>query len=478
VASAQPSTVAAARPTLRLRRDPALRSRAARGDAAAFAVLYERHHQALYRYCRSILRHDEDAQDALQSTMAKAFAALQTEDRDFELQPWLFRIAHNEAISLLRQRRATLQLDEARDVGVDSLPRAVADRERLAELRADLADLPERQRAALVLRELSGLGHAQIAAVLECSTTAAKQTIFEARAALHECAEGRAMACADVQRALSDGDGRVLRGRRMRAHLRGCRSCQAFRAALGQRPHDLAALVPPLPAAAGAALLGHLLPGAKATVASGGASAPGVGGGIAATLGTKVAVVAATAAAVAGGTAATTRIVGQHSSARPTSERHHTPAVGGAPRSGDKALDPRAASPAPRAAKRGGAPQRRDGTGSDARGRGAGGHSGRAAHPATGPPAHARRPAKGPRAMRRANARGGGGRPHGVTRARGKPPRPTRPPKPTPAQTPSLPSGGAGAGGAPHPATSPAGSVGGQGSAGGAGSGERSGGSR
>src|SRR6476619_2771660 len=80
--------------TLRIRSEGALRSRAARGDTAAFAAVYERHHQALYRYCRSILRHDED------------------EQRDFELRPWLFRIAHNEAISILRRRRETDELDE------------------------------------------------------------------------------------------------------------------------------------------------------------------------------------------------------------------------------------------------------------------------------------------------------------------------------------------------------------------------------
>src|SRR3954467_191110 len=98
--------------TLRLRREGTLRSRAARGDSLAFAAVYERHHQALYRYCRSILRHEEDAQDALQSTMAKAFAALQDESRDFDLKPWLFRIAHNEAIAILRRRRPTEELDD------------------------------------------------------------------------------------------------------------------------------------------------------------------------------------------------------------------------------------------------------------------------------------------------------------------------------------------------------------------------------
>src|SRR3954451_24195252 len=145
--------VTAVATTLRLRR-------AARGDAAAFAALYERHHQSLYRYCRSILRHDEDAQDALQSTMAKAFAALQTERSEIELRPWLFRIAHNEAISILRRRRETTELDDIpQTAAIDEL---VFEREELRVLQVDLADLPERQRAALVLRELNGLGHAEI----------------------------------------------------------------------------------------------------------------------------------------------------------------------------------------------------------------------------------------------------------------------------------------------------------------------------
>src|SRR5829696_5158390 len=141
--------------TLRLRREGALRSRAARGDAAAFAAVYERHHQALYRYCRSILRHDEDAQDALQSTMTKAFAALQAEQRDFDLRPWLFRIAHNEAVSILRRRRDTAELGDVPELC--AMEERVIEREELRALQMDLADLPERQRAALILRELNGL---------------------------------------------------------------------------------------------------------------------------------------------------------------------------------------------------------------------------------------------------------------------------------------------------------------------------------
>src|SRR3954449_9454234 len=113
-----------------------------------FTTVYERHHRALYRYCRSILRHEQDAQDALQSTMTRAFAALQDEPRDFELRPWLFRIAHNEAVTILRQRRRVADaLDDQAAAGTGELVDRVAEREELRLLRLDLEDLSERQRA-------------------------------------------------------------------------------------------------------------------------------------------------------------------------------------------------------------------------------------------------------------------------------------------------------------------------------------------
>jgi RNA polymerase sigma factor (sigma-70 family) len=284
--------------TARLRwRAGAARSQAARGSAAAFTAVYERHHRALYRYCRSLLGDDEEARDALQSTMTKAFAALRFEERDFELRPWLFRIAHNEAVSRLRQRHDALELSVVETLATDSPAHAVELRERLAQLRADLQDLPERQRAALVMRELSGLGHAEIAAVLGGSPQTVKQTIFDARGALHECAEGRAMPCGDVQRMLSDGDGRVRRGRRLRAHMRECRACREFAAGLAERPARLAALAPGPPMAAAASWLSRLL---GATGGSGAGEASWLAGGVAGTVATKAVVVVAAAATVAG----------------------------------------------------------------------------------------------------------------------------------------------------------------------------------
>src|SRR5579859_3159387 len=92
--------------------DERLALRVAEGDVRAFAAIYERYHQPLFRYCRSILREDGDAHDALQSTFERAFAALQRSQRSAPLRPWLFRIAHNEAISLIRRRTADQATDQ------------------------------------------------------------------------------------------------------------------------------------------------------------------------------------------------------------------------------------------------------------------------------------------------------------------------------------------------------------------------------
>jgi RNA polymerase sigma factor (sigma-70 family) len=127
------------------------------GNRQAFAPLYKRYYQQLYRYCRSIVHDDLDAQDALQSTFASAFAALRKGERDAPLRPWLFRIAHNEAVSVIRRRRPAEELSEASEPCGDSVEELAGERARFALLMRDLAELPERQRSALVMRELRAL---------------------------------------------------------------------------------------------------------------------------------------------------------------------------------------------------------------------------------------------------------------------------------------------------------------------------------
>jgi RNA polymerase sigma factor (sigma-70 family) len=238
--------------------DERLARLAAAGHERAFAVVYQRYYQPLYRYCRSILRNDADAQDALQSTFAAAFAALGRGQLDAPIRPWLFRIAYNEAVSALRRRRPTAELSAASGGWTESTEDRAAERAELRMLLRDLHKLSERQRSALVMRELSGLSHEKIAIALGTSVGTAKQTIYEARRSLFEFAEGREMPCDEIRRTISDADGRALRGRRVRAHLRECEACAEFAEAISERRVELRALTPALPTAA-AGLLEHIV---------------------------------------------------------------------------------------------------------------------------------------------------------------------------------------------------------------------------
>ncbi|MFL5845321.1 MAG: sigma-70 family RNA polymerase sigma factor [Solirubrobacteraceae bacterium] len=271
----------------RLLSDERLLRLIAAGNSQAFGAVYARYHAPLYAYCRSIVRDPDDARDALQNTMLKALSALNRgQERDLTLKPWLFRIAHNESISLLRRRRPSEPLTDAVSPPVAGADRQAFARERLAQLVADLQELPERQRGALIMREVNGLSYDEIADALAISQGAARQTVFEARTALAEYGEGREVACENIRRSISDGDGRALRARRVRAHLRACNGCRDFQSTLQVRRRELAVLAPGLSAGSVIALLQGVLGAGVAGTAVGGATIGGAGllGGSAGTL--------------------------------------------------------------------------------------------------------------------------------------------------------------------------------------------------
>jgi RNA polymerase sigma factor (sigma-70 family) len=260
-------------------------------DDRAFVTIYERHHQTLYRYCRALLRDETDAQDAAQSTWTRALVALRRGKRDAPLMPWLFRIAHNESISQVRRRGRQRPAVESVDPGPladqhgesASAEEQAIDRERFTQLLDDLHELPDQARGALLMRELGGLSHDEIASSLGTSVGGAKQSILEARRGLQEFAAGRALICDEVTRRVSDGDRRTLRGRQIRAHLRVCEPCSAFAASIDGRRRTLRAFAPTLAAPAAAAGLAHALGAGGAS--AGGAAATGVSAGAAGAVG-------------------------------------------------------------------------------------------------------------------------------------------------------------------------------------------------
>ena len=257
--------------------DP-LAARAARRERRAFEQIYERYHQELYRYCLSIVRRREDAEDALQATMAAALRSLPGERREVSLRPWLYRVAHNESISLLRQSQPVAEIDHLTDPLSAPTDELIADRDRLRRLVADLRSLPERQSSAIVMRELSGLSYEEIGAALSTSEAGARQTVYEARVALRNLEEGREMECDEVRRTISDRDRRRLRGRKIRSHIETCDVCRGFAASIQQRRSDLGALFPPIPAVAATAMLSGLVGGSGGVTAGAGAGTVATGG--------------------------------------------------------------------------------------------------------------------------------------------------------------------------------------------------------
>jgi len=302
-------------------------------DRRALEAIYRRYHQDLYRFCLAIVGNSQDAQDALQNTMVKVLRALPGEKRELKLKPWLYRIAHNESIEVLRRRRAAEPLDPELVGRGPELAEEATLRERLRRLMVDLDQLPERQRGALVMRELGGLDFDGIAAALGTSSAVARQTVYEARLGLREMEAGREMSCDAVAKAISDADGRVLRRRDVRAHMRACPGCRRFREEIGMRKSDLAGIAP-LPAATAVGLLHGVLGGSGGS--GGGGLAGALGGGAAKSLGGSAALkaVATVAVVAAVGTAAADRggLIDAGSSgggSHPTSSQDSTAAESG-----------------------------------------------------------------------------------------------------------------------------------------------------
>jgi RNA polymerase sigma factor (sigma-70 family) len=174
-------------PALRALGDERLARMVEGGSDPAFAAIYGRYAPILHGYCRSLLRDEDEAGDALQNSMLKALQAMRRAGRTGPLRPWLFRIAHNESVTILRARtRRPGPLDEGLVAGADDAFRRAVAREQLAALLADLEHLTEHQRGALVMRELGGLSYDEISQALETTPLAARQAVFVARKRLSQ----------------------------------------------------------------------------------------------------------------------------------------------------------------------------------------------------------------------------------------------------------------------------------------------------
>ncbi len=167
--------------------EPALVARALAGDREALGMLVETYAGSVRRITRAILGNVDDAEDAaqdgLQDGLLAALVKLDRYDPTRPFGPWLLRIAANAAID--RRRRRTVR--QARVLGDDLAgggPLPDAETERLAlgdRLRAALDELPEHYRAAVVLFDVEGYSHAEIAEILGLAPGTVRSAVFHAR---------------------------------------------------------------------------------------------------------------------------------------------------------------------------------------------------------------------------------------------------------------------------------------------------------
>jgi len=153
------------------------------GDPDAFGALVERHAPMVRRLTRAVLRHAADADDAAQDAFVSAWRSLGRFDPAQAFAPWLARIALNAARDMGRRRR--VRETEAVPATIstpDPGPEEDADRLLLRQrLDAALAALPERQRLAVVLFDVEGYRHAEIAELLDVPEGTVRSEVFHGR---------------------------------------------------------------------------------------------------------------------------------------------------------------------------------------------------------------------------------------------------------------------------------------------------------
>ena len=165
------------------------------GRVDAFDVIVGRHQRAVYQLCFRFVRRHEDAADLTQEVFLRAYRGLRRFRGDATLTTWLYRIGVNACLNHVSARRPPeTALDDAPQIAspgedpASSLARA----EQGARVRAAVARLPPKQRAALILRVYQDLSHREIASALDTTEGAVKANFFHALGNLKRMLAGEA----------------------------------------------------------------------------------------------------------------------------------------------------------------------------------------------------------------------------------------------------------------------------------------------
>ncbi len=161
--------------------DVLLLDRTRRGDPQAMRELFVKHSQRIYAMALRITGRRADAEDVVQESFLRAWHSLGRFRGECSFGTWLYRIAFNRCRTLVRNHRRLEPLEEERVASVRGGPDPAR---RL--LTSALARLPEGYRETIVLHDVLGLDHQEIAAILGCSAGTSKSQLHKARARMRE----------------------------------------------------------------------------------------------------------------------------------------------------------------------------------------------------------------------------------------------------------------------------------------------------
>ena len=164
--------------------DRDLIAKARRGDVESYNLLISRWDRRIFNYLLRLVKDREDARDLAQDVFLKAYQTLNTLEDPSKFSPWLYRIAHNEAYSLLRRNRPETEMGEER---VQSIPgRRMLPIEVGLAVSTALARLTEDQREAVVLKIYEGFKFEEMAEILETPVSTVKSRLYTALDLLKE----------------------------------------------------------------------------------------------------------------------------------------------------------------------------------------------------------------------------------------------------------------------------------------------------
>ena len=164
--------------------DEALARRCQRGDSGAFEELVVRHHRVLFNVALRMLGSYEDARDATQTALVKAYQHLGSFDPTQRFFSWIYRILKNECLNVLRARRPSEPVPP--DWPAAAAPDEIESAQRHRAVQEAMLALTPEYREVLVLRHFTELSYDEIAGVLGVPVKTVKSRLYTARQRLGE----------------------------------------------------------------------------------------------------------------------------------------------------------------------------------------------------------------------------------------------------------------------------------------------------